>query len=191
MTLADRRGVDMDVYEPAEDSWLLAMTVVEYVSRDDRVLDVGTGSGYIADVISQETGAWVVGTDINPCACALANRNGVPAVRCNLVEAVVTGGFDVVVFNPPYLPIARRGRRDWFSVAVAGGESGRVVVTSFLERVGRVLTPNGIVFLLVSSLTGVSEVVAVATDRGFHAETVREEAYPGEELIVLSLKKLP
>ena len=78
---------------------------------EPRVLDVGTGSGAIALAIADEhPGARVTGTDISADAVALAHDN---AVRTDLAERVelvhgdlfagVSGRFDLVVSNPPYV----------------------------------------------------------------------------------------
>ncbi|MFC4549111.1 methyltransferase, partial [Halorussus sp. GCM10023401] len=53
--------------------------------------------------------------------------------------------------------------------------------------VGRVLAPDGAVYLLVSSLAGVEEVVELAADAGFSAVALRDESFPFETLSVLKL----
>jgi release factor glutamine methyltransferase len=74
-----------------------------------RVVDVGTGSGAIALAIAQERpGARVKATDISPAALALAAENA----QANGLEvefregdllAGLTGPFDLIVSNPPYV----------------------------------------------------------------------------------------
>jgi len=92
------------------------------------------------------------------------------------------------VFNPPYLPEdAAAARDDWMERALSGGESGRAVVEPFLDAVERVLAPGGYVLVLVSSLTGVEDVVEFAGERGFSVVAVREESFPFETLSVLKL----
>jgi release factor glutamine methyltransferase len=186
--LADRRGTETTVYQPAEDSLLLAETAVAELSPRDCVLEVGTGSGYVAATVADEVGSRVVGSDLNPYACMQASDRGVPVVRADLVSAFRDGAFDVVLFNPPYLPRDEDAARDdWMEVALSGGESGREVVEPFLDAAGRVLAPDGYVLLLVSTLTGVEEVVEYAGERGFSAAAVREESYSFETLSVLKL----
>nr|WP_193570106.1 HemK2/MTQ2 family protein methyltransferase [Halorussus sp. JP-T4] len=188
--MADRRDVETEVYQPAEDSRLLAETAVEDL-RDDTpglALEVGTGSGYVAERVADETGARVVGSDVNPHACAQARERDVEAVRADLVAPFRSGAFDAVLFNAPYLPTDPDAERDdWMEVALSGGEDGRAVVEPFLETVGRVLAPDGAVYLLVSSLTGVAEVVAMAETEGFSAVALRDESFPFETLTVLKL----
>lgn len=188
--LAERRGVETDVYQPAEDSRLLASVAVEQVGEGNLVLEVGTGSGYVAERVAEEVGATAVATDLNPHACRAARDRGVETLRGDLVSPIRADACDVVLFNPPYLPTAEGEEwDDWMEVALSGGETGRAVIDPFLERVGRVLAPEGYVLLLVSSLTGVDEVVETASDSGFSAVALRDESYPFESLTVLKLRR--
>ena len=186
-SLADRRGVETDVYQPAEDSALLARAAAGRVSG--LVLDVGTGSGWVAARVARETDARVVGVDVNPHACRQARERGVETVRGNLVDPFRDDAFDAVLFNPPYLPTDPANERDdWMESALSGGESGRAVIDPFLDSVRRVLGPGGVVLLLVSSLSGLDDVVARAERNGFDVETVARESFPFETLSVLRLK---
>lgn len=188
MDLADRRGIERDVYRPAEDSALLAEVAASVVGPHALVLDVGTGSGFVADRIADETGARVVGSDLNPHACRRAMERGVPVVRGDLTEPFADGAFDVVTFNPPYLPTDPETEwDDWMEVALSGGETGLAVVEPFLASVRRVLAPDGVVLLLVSSLAGVEDVVELAAGEGFSAVALRDDSYPFETLTVLKL----
>jgi len=186
--LAERRGMETAVYQPAEDSNLLAEAAVDHVDPDDLVLEVGTGSGYVADLVAERTGARVVASDVNPHACRQARERGLDVVRADLVAPFRDGSLDVVLFNPPYLPtVPEEARDDWMEVALSGGESGREVVDPFVDDVGRVLAPDGVVLLLVSSLTGVDAVVERAAERGFSAVALVDESFPFETLTVLKL----
>lgn len=186
--LAERRGIETEVYQPAEDSHLLATVATEQVVDEQLVLEVGTGSGYVAERLTEETGARIVATDLNPHACVTATERGVDVVRGDLVAPIRTGTCDVVLFNPPYLPTPDvEERDDWMAVALSGGETGRDVIDPFLETVGRVLAPDGYVLLLVSSLTGVEEVAETAAGEGFSTVALRDESYPFESLTVLKL----
>jgi len=188
--LAERRGLDADVYEPAEDSRLLAEAAADGLDDPDRLLDVGTGTGYVGARLRDATGARVVGVDVNPHACRRAVERGIDVVRGDLLAPFQTGSFDAVTFNPPYLPTdpdAEPG--DWLGVAVSGGASGRAVIERFLDDLGRVLAPEGAAFLLVSSHAGVGTVVEYAGDRGFHAAESMDVSFPDETLVVLWLSR--
>ncbi len=192
--LAERRGLDVDVYQPAEDSGLLAEAAVEVVREraggeavsPDRVLEVGTGSGWVAARIRERCGVRAVGSDVNPHAAREARGRGVEAVLGNLLDPFRDDAFDVVCFNPPYLPTDPDNEwDDWMERALSGGESGRELIEPFLADAGRVLAPGGSVVLLVSSLTGYEEVIGLAADAGFSHEVILEESFPFETLSVV------
>ncbi|WP_224449398.1 HemK2/MTQ2 family protein methyltransferase [Haloprofundus salilacus] len=195
-SLAERRGVETRVYQPAEDSGLLARAAVERARG--RTLEVGTGSGWVAAKVAAETNAEVVASDLNPHACREAKKRaddlraeggeGFDVVRGDLFSPFADGAFDTVLFNPPYLPTdPDNDWGDWMEVALSGGESGRKLIDPFVDDVGRVLASGGQALLLVSSLSGYDEVVQRAKDRGFDVESVAEESYPFETLSILRL----
>lgn len=185
--LAELRDVET-VYQPAEDSRLLADAVLEHVEGDDVLLDVGTGSGYVAVRVQSETGASVVGSDLNPDACRQAAGNGLPVVRGDMFTPFRDGSFDVVCCNPPYLPTPPE--QEWddpMERALSGGPDGRAVVDPFLAGVRRVIRPDGAAFLLISTLTGPEAVRETAAENGLDTTVVAEEAHPFERLLVLRL----
>ena len=188
--LADRRGLETEVYQPAEDSQLLLEAAREFLTPGDTVLEVGTGSGYVAAELLAGHEGRLVGTDVNPKACRAARDRGVEVVQADLVEPFRADVFDMVVFNPPYLPEHDAASRDdWMEVALTGGESGRAVIEPFLECVGRVLAPGATVLLLASSLSGLDEIEATATAAGFSIGEVSRESFPFETLVVFELRR--
>jgi release factor glutamine methyltransferase len=185
--LADLRDTER-VYQAAEDSDLLARTATDYAAAGDRVVDVGTGSGYVARTLTEATDAAVLGTDLNPHACRQARANGIPTVRTNLLDAFRADSLDVVVCNPPYLPTPpEREWGDWMEQALSGGEDGRRVIDPLLADLRRPLKPDGDALVLCSSLTGIDAVRATARSNGLTSMVVAEEAHPAERLVVLHL----
>ncbi|MGB4052565.1 MAG: HemK2/MTQ2 family protein methyltransferase [Methanoculleus sp.] len=172
------------VYSPAEDSYLLLRAALREVRLTDRVLEVGTGSGYVAAELVGRA-AQVVTTDINPHAVECARARGLAAVRTDLF-AGLSGPFDLVIFNPPYLPTAPEERiDDWLEHALDGGPTGRAAIERFIADVGRVLTLPGRILLLVSSLTGPDAVRELFAARGFVSFIIDSEPLEGETLFVL------
>lgn len=153
-----------EIYEPAEDTFQL-LEVLD-VNECDRVLEIGTGCGIIALECARR-GAKVVCTDINPHAVELTQSNysknlsllkGNVEVRCGDLFSVVKPDerFDVVIFNPPYLPTRakdRIGGSGWFDVATDGGATGLVVTKRFIEGLHEHLTENGRAYFVFSSLS--------------------------------------
>jgi release factor glutamine methyltransferase len=171
------------IYPVREDTLLLCEAALEEVKVWDRVLEVGTGSGYITKQLNAKA-AWIVATDINPYAVAATYAEGIDVVRTDLT-AGICGLFDVVIFNPPYLPTVKEERiEDWLEYALDGGPTGRKVIERFAREVGTILTEGGRVLLLVSSLTGKKEVRDIFIRNGFSGEIVREIVIEAEELLV-------
>jgi len=176
------------VYEPAEDSFLLVDALLENIQNGDRVLEVGCGSG-IVSVFASDIASMVVATDLNPHAVRCAAGNGVTVVRTDLY-AGLKGTFDLIVFNPPYLPTSKNERLGgWDDLMLDGGPNGRRTIARFLEGIWELLSQGGRVLLLVSSLTGVSKVSRSMQDAGLTAEPVSESRHFFEQLVVLKGSK--
>jgi len=173
------------VYSPEADTVLLLDAARAEVRPGDRVLEVGTGSGIIAAEIARI--ARVVATDINPHAVLRARGAGVDVVRTDLT-AGIRGPFDLVLFNPPYLPTQPEERvDDWLEYALDGGESGRTVIERFARSAGDVLAPDGRLLLLISSLTGLYEVQGLFAGLGYSAEIALQQDVEDEVLYVLKI----
>ncbi len=175
------------VYQPEADTFLLCRAALSSATPDDRILEVGTGSGYIAAALKDRF--FVVGVDINPHAVMAAKACGVEVVRSDLCAAV-RGPFDLVLFNPPYLPTRPEERiDDWLEYALDGGLTGRDVIARFADEVGRVLAPGGRILLLISSLTGYDEVAGLFTSAGYRVTLAAEEVVCDELLSVLCIRR--
>jgi len=175
-------GLHPLVYEPAEDSFLLAESMA--VCGGDRVLDVGTGTGILA-LLASKRASRVVGVDVNPMAVELAAENarlnGIP--NAVFLEGdlfgPVEGRFDLIVFNPPYLPVQEEGllERSW-----SGGERGMEVLERFLSGVDGHLEKGGRVLTLVSSLNDLDYVKGVFREHGLSFAVLSERKIPFEML---------
>nr|WP_236610417.1 HemK2/MTQ2 family protein methyltransferase [Methanosphaerula palustris] len=175
------------VYQPEADTLLLCRVACSTAMPDDRVLEVGTGSGYVAAALKDC--CTVVGLDINPHAVMAAKARGVEVVRSDLC-AGFRGPFDLILFNPPYLPTLPEERiDDWLEYALDGGLTGRDVIARFAAEVGRVLAPEGRILLLISSLTGYDEVAAIFTGLGFQIIRAADEQVCDELLSVLCIRR--
>jgi release factor glutamine methyltransferase len=172
------------VYPVREDTLLLLEAALAEAKPSDRVLELGTGSGYVARHLAGKV-ALMVATDVNPHACRAAASPGVGVARADLT-AGIRGQFDLLLFNPPYLPTGPEERLDdWLERALDGGESGREVIAGLLPDLPRVLAPEGRLLLVISELTGERKVLEMLGDAGFGATVIRAERVEGERLMVV------
>ncbi len=178
-----------DVYEPAEDSYLMieaALAEIGKSSQAMRILEIGTGSGIVSSVLMQNMPEHdYIATDISPLAVLCAKTNGLQVIRADLF-AGLKGSFDLIIFNSPYLPTAPEERVDgWLDHAWNGGDDGRTTINRFLQQVPAFLTDGGVVLLLISSLTGIEEVCAHGAAAGVVMNEAASVRCPGELLVVL------
>jgi release factor glutamine methyltransferase len=140
-----------------------------------RVLDVGTGSGAIAVTLALERPRWrVVATDLSPAALALARTNarrlGVSAgsgrcrfVVCDLAAALSLDAFDLLVSNPPYVPVEEA---DTLSPEVRGFEPGGALFSPGGETETGPVPGTGIASLLLAQAGSLPERAVVILEIG-------------------------
>lgn len=154
-----------------------------------RILDLGTGSGCMLLSLLQELpGSTGVGLDLSPAALAVARAN---ASRLGLESRAswvcgewfgpLTGGFDLIVSNPPYIPAGHiatleRGVRNFDpSMALDGGPDGLAAYRRILPHLSTFLRVSGGAFLEVGA--GQARLVAAMARRhGLRAQISRDLA---------------
>ncbi|HII29472.1 hypothetical protein COV22_03635 [Candidatus Woesearchaeota archaeon CG10_big_fil_rev_8_21_14_0_10_47_5] len=193
-----------DHYEPAEDSLMLLRHVKDHAHG--LVLDMGAGSGILA-VEAAKHARLVIAADITLAAvraAAKASRkeglNNLLAVHSDLFsfirkrgikeKALILGadlaeGFDLIIFNPPYLPNDKRAA----DIAIDGGPHGHELIRGFLLEASDHLKEEGRILLLFSSLTGKSRVDQAAYDAMLEFELLEEKRIFFESLYVYLIRK--
>ncbi|XP_041066589.1 methyltransferase N6AMT1 isoform X3 [Carcharodon carcharias] len=141
------RGEFTDVYDPAEDTFLL-MDALEKDVNEIRKLCC---------------------TDINPLAAACS----VESARCNgvniqpIITDLVTGlmprlqnQVDVLIFNPPYVvtPSEEIGGHG-IEASWAGGERGREVMDRLFPQVSALLSSQGLFYLVTIQENNPEEII--------------------------------
>jgi len=125
-------------------------------TRVRHILEIGTGSGCIAVACARAfPGARVLATDISAGALEVAARNirrHDLAARISLVQADLfaglSGRFDLIVSNPPYVPatdLARFPREYHYEprIALVSGPDGMETPSRILQHARRYLDPAG------------------------------------------------
>jgi release factor glutamine methyltransferase len=182
------------VYEPAEDSFLLA-TYASCISG--RVLEIGCGCG-IASLSAAAASPKndVLGVDINPAAvgCSQKNAEANSIENCtfrasDLFAAVPKEEkFDFILFNPPYLPTTREERLKTpeENAAYDGGASGLDVFEKFISEAPDFLAPGGKVAVIATSLgNGIEKTLSALSARVGTAHILAEEKFFFEKLALV------
>lgn len=182
---------DSSVYAPAEDTDLVLSGL--FVRRGARALEVGTGRGDIALALARR-GARVEATDVNPAAVAVAAARAQGEglqVRFFVGDlfAPVNGVFDLVVFNPPYLPTEHNERvKGPLNAAFDGGPDGLAVTRRFLAGLPGHLARGGRALTVVSSLSPWAAFLG-AVPPGFEARVRGVARFPFEELRLVEVSR--
>lgn len=166
-----------EVYEPREDSYMLARCVERYAFG--RALDLGTGTG-IQGITAALKGCRVTFADIDESALACAKENarlnGVVGefVKSDLLDNV-KGKFNTIIFNPPYLPSRERKQG-----ALDGGADGRELIDRFLDTYKKNVLKKHQVLLVESSFNDYNKDL-----KRLNAKLAAKEHYFFEDLVVL------
>ncbi|XP_067298980.1 methyltransferase N6AMT1 [Pseudorasbora parva] len=199
-------GSFSDVYEPAEDSFLLMDALEKDADwlkgrRACVCLEVGSGSGVVSAFLASVLGSEVLYlcTDVNPAAaqCTLqtSQRNLIQLqpVVTDLVQCLLPrldGKVDVLVFNPPYVvtPSEEVGGRG-IQASWAGGRRGREVMDRFFPIIPQLLSDHGLFYLLTVSDNDPEEIVSLLGKSGLNGLECLTRQAGREKLSVLRFSK--
>jgi release factor glutamine methyltransferase len=202
------------VYEPGDDTFLL-MTALDQTLRLGEfqgfvfILEIGPGTGIVsshANNLIKSLGIQVFSfaVELNPVAaeiCKLTldqNRNLGDVVIGNLSDCLIerlAHKVDVLIFNPPYVPspveeigpqFQRSNSDSLISAAWAGGDRGRQVIDQFIPCVERLLSPNGVLYLVLILENDPDEIISTLKKR-YQIESTVINSKPSvrEHLVIL------
>lgn len=149
-------AVDERVLIPRPETEELVDLILQENSRAGlRILDIGTGSGAIAISLAKARPDWqVVAVDISTDALAVAQENAisnqvsVQFIQSDVLQAV-TGQFDIIVSNPPYISpddkdeVGVNVLASEPHLALFAEEDGLAIYRQIAEQAGAFLKENG------------------------------------------------
>lgn len=163
-------------YVPAEDSIFLADYIENQKGRS--ALDIGTGSGILAKVLSKNFDL-VVATDINIFALKKAHEIADNCICCNAADALQTS-FDLIVCNLPYLP-----SEELLDPTVDGLHEGVKIPSMIIKSASQRIGKKGKMIFLTSSLANYAILIKLCESLGFDAKVVAKKKLFYEELILV------
>jgi release factor glutamine methyltransferase len=175
------------VFVPRPETELVAQLAIDALlavpAASPRAADLGTGSGAIALALATEVPhAEVVAVENSPRAFVWARENAARVAASNLrlvfadlADALpeLDGTLDVVVSNPPYIPLGAIPRDPEVRLhdpeaALYGGADGLDVVRAVSATASRLLRPGGVLVLEHGELQG-ADIRALLSADGWRA----------------------
>ncbi len=160
--------VDEHVLIPRiETEEIITLSLNHVKKKSVRVLDLGTGSGCIGitlflELQKKEISCSLTLADISPDALKIAQKNvqrhishdqkDISLVVSDLFQSI-SGTFDVITANLPYIPSERIKRLDASVkayeplLALDGGPTGAEIINNFLQQLPDRLAPDGFAIL--------------------------------------------
>lgn len=182
---------DFGVYPPQEDSRLLVDTMhLSGLIPRRRVLDLCTGSGFVAIAAAEMGCASVTAFDICPRAVRCSRGNAaVAGVEVEVREGSWIGAlscdpFEAVVSNPPYVPTPPDGDTETISSSAGpswawnAGPDGRLVLDPLCESASNLLCGGGSLLLVHSALADVRQSLDSLRATGLKADVIASQRIP-------------
>ncbi|NXK54322.1 HEMK2 methyltransferase, partial [Chauna torquata] len=199
-------GPFRDVYEPAEDTFLL----LDALERDaaqlreagiDICVEIGSGSGVVSTFLASIVGssALYLCTDINPMAAyctletALVNNVHLQPVITDLVKGLsprLNGKVDLLLFNPPYVVTpSEEVESHGIEASWAGGKKGREVMDRVFPLVADLLSTGGLFYLVTIKENNPDEILETMKKHGLEGTPVLSRQAGQEMLTILKFRK--
>lgn len=175
-----------EIYQPAEDSYLLKETLENYLcditNKNIKILDMGSGSGIQAETCRELGFKNILTADINSDAIKLLKKQGFKSVHSDLFSDI-KDKFDLIIFNPPYLPENKYDKR----FDTTAGKQGYEIIIKFLEQAKYHLSKSSSILLLFSSLSKPDIIIKKAKELNYSLKLINKKNLFFEELQVYIL----
>ncbi len=185
------------VYEPAEDTYMV-IDNLHIIKKQSKILDLGSGSG-ILGIMAYPYAKIIISIDFSPFAVENTKWNFKKnnryqksnVIQANYLEKLpINYKFDVILFNPPYLPESNEDSYDkWLRKSWAIGKGIDAINGAFKQNIQYIIKPNGFVLMISSSITQLDKVFSILEHYGFKARIIDETSYFFEKLYLIKATK--
>lgn len=184
----------MSIYQPLDDSYLLSETLKEYlknkiknkeINQELKILDMGSGSGIQANTCKELGFNNILTADINKEAVEYLKAKKLNTIHSDLFSNInKKDKFDLIIFNPPYLPEHKYDKEK----DTTGGKKGFETIIRFLKQAKAHLNKNAAILLLFSSFSQPKIILEKAEDLGYKLKGLSSKKLFFEELFVYEIK---
>ena len=205
--------VTPDVLIPRAETETLVECVLDHCGKagltHPQLLDLGTGAGCLAiAALVHLPAATAVATDVSAAALEVARFNATRhsvADRLTLVEAdrlalpaevVPQDGFDILMCNPPYIPVSAMDKldaavRDYEpSLALTDGAEGLSFYRTIAADGPSLLAPDAMVFVEIGDGQAQAVVEVMTAAGNFeHRQTRKDRVVGQERVLAFSMKR--
>ena len=205
-----------DVYSPSDDTYLILDFLKKVITKrkfDDipiqevkQILDMGTGTGIIAIFLEMVKSliysfhCKIYASDILPNAiyCATLNEklnnlnNRIRFIESNLFESFpkdLSHSFDIIIFNPPYLPSIENSLNLNKDNTWNGGHTGLEILIKFFKQAKEFISNRGVIYFISSSNTPIKKFLNILSSQGYYVEQ-KDKIHIFFEDIILNKAKL-
>ncbi|HBF44755.1 MAG TPA: peptide chain release factor N(5)-glutamine methyltransferase [Clostridiales bacterium] len=150
-------NVDERVLIPRCETEELVEKALKLIKKEDKVLDLCTGSGAIAVTVKKKSGCQVFASDVDERALELAKQNAYSNQAeinfiCSDMFENITEQFNVIISNPPYIKtedIKSLDKEIAYEpyIALDGGQDGLNFYRIISDNAKNFLADDGMIFL--------------------------------------------
>jgi len=151
-----------EIYQPSDDSYLLSDVLKKIIPKllinneDLKILEIGCGSGIQAktliDLKAKPNNITLTDINLQSINYISSKFSKSEVIRSNLFSNIKSK-YDLIIFNPPYLPEDKNEPKD-SKLATTGGKKGSEIINRFLRQSKKHLKDkDSRIILLTSSLT--------------------------------------
>lgn len=173
------------IYTPREDSFLLEKEIKKY-AKGKSFLDLGAGSGIQSRAAKSAKAKSILSVDINKESLKELKSQGFKTIKSDLFSNIKER-FDLIAFNPPYLPRDKREDKE-SALTTTGGKKGDEIIINFLKDVKKHLKTNGIILLVISSLTPRKKILKVLEKNSLNYEILSSQKFFFETIEVWKIE---
>mgnify|MGYP003976089693 CR=1 FL=1 len=181
------------IYEPAEDSYLLQASLKKFLKnklKNIQILDMGSGSGIQALTCKKLKFKNIIVADINPEAIENLKKQKLNTLKSNLFSntKLKRKKFDLIIFNPPYLPEDKREPKDSRQNTTAGKKGYEIIIKFLKQSKSHLKNKESSILLLFSSLSKPKTILNKAKELNYNYEILNTQKLFFEELYVFRLR---